>query len=226
MISERLQLAMKKVNISQAELARACRVKPSSVHGWLSGKAKFLRGENLLSAARVLNVSREWLATGRGSMHLENEDVVRQPTDDEFAFVPQLDISASCGNGNFIDHVVVKGGLAFKRSSLHDFGVSEHAARIIYASGDSMSPTIQSGCVVLINTADIKPQEGKVYAICKPDGRLVLKRLIFDYNPAMGRQIWIMRSDNPDKIAYPDKMLPPDDRTMIIGRAVWNDNRL
>ncbi|CAG9259558.1 HTH cro/C1-type domain-containing protein [Burkholderia diffusa] len=161
----------------------------------------------------------------RGSSRSGDSDLP-YPTEDEFSMVPQLDIAAACGDGKYVDHVVVKGGLAFKRSSLRDFGVPEHAARIIYASGGSMSPTIQDGCVVLLNTADQAPKEGKIFAICTPDGGLVLKRLIWDYHPTMGAQTWIMRSDNPDKNAHPDKVLPPDDRTMIIGRAVWNDNRL
>jgi transcriptional regulator with XRE-family HTH domain len=155
-----------------------------------------------------------------------DEQDLPQPTEDEFAYVPQLDIAAACGNGRFEDHVVVKGGLAFKKSFLRDKGVPEHAARIVYAAGGSMSPTLQDGCVVLLNLADTEPRDGKVYAICKPDDGLVLKRLIWDYHPALGRQTWIMRSDNPDKIAHPDKMLPLDDRTMIAGRAVWNDNQL
>ena len=69
MLSERLRIAMSESGVSQADLARACGVKPPSVNGWLSGKAKFLRGENLLSAASALNVSQEWLATGKGQMH-------------------------------------------------------------------------------------------------------------------------------------------------------------
>ncbi len=52
-LSDRLTLAMSSAGISQADLARACKVKPPSVHGWLSGKAKFLRGENLLLAAAL-----------------------------------------------------------------------------------------------------------------------------------------------------------------------------
>lgn len=43
MLSDRLKKAMDAAGISQAELARACGVKPPSVNGWLSGKAKFLR---------------------------------------------------------------------------------------------------------------------------------------------------------------------------------------
>lgn len=149
-----------------------------------------------------------------------------QPTEEEFAIVPQLDIAAACGNGRFEDHVVVKGGLAFKKSFLREQGVPEHAARIIYADGGSMRPTIQDGRVVLINTAERSPSDGKIYAACLPDGGLILKRLVHDYHPTAGAIVWILRSDNPDKTQFPDKILPPDDRTMIIGRAVWTDNLL
>jgi phage repressor protein C with HTH and peptisase S24 domain len=158
--------------------------------------------------------------------HNLSEQDLPHPTEEEFAFVPQLDMAAACGDGRFEDHVVVKGGLAFKRSSLRDFGVPEHAARIIYASGGSMAPTIQDGRVVLLNLADTEPRDGKIFAICKPDDGLVLKRLIWDFHPAVGQQTWIIRSDNPDKMTFPDKLLPPDDRTMIAGRAVWTDSLL
>ena len=67
-LAQRLTNAMAIKGISQAELARACNVKPPSVHGWLSGKAKFLHGENLLLAAAALGVSQQWLATGEGAM--------------------------------------------------------------------------------------------------------------------------------------------------------------
>lgn len=67
-LSDRLKLAMQAAGVSQADLARACGVKPPSIHGWLSGKAKFLRGENLLQAALVLKVRPDWLATGDGPM--------------------------------------------------------------------------------------------------------------------------------------------------------------
>src|SRR5260364_102772 len=108
MLSERLRIAIKEAGMSQAELVRACRVKPSSVNGWLSGKSKFLRGENLLAAARVLNVSEVWLATGDALMHTplrtkaasfvlqDAREGVGTPTEDKFTLVPQLDIVAAC----------------------------------------------------------------------------------------------------------------------------------
>lgn len=148
------------------------------------------------------------------------------PTDAEFALVQQLDLSASCGHGKFTEHVVVKGGLAFKRSSLRDIGVQEDNARIIYASGQSMEPNIKHGRVVLVDMAQKTPTDGKVFLICDPDGAIYLKRLVREFHPQMGGMAWIMRSDNPNKQDHPDKLLPQDSRTTIVGRAVWTDMML
>lgn len=71
MLAKRLKVAMESASLTQADLARACNVKPPSISGWLSGKSKFLKGENLLLAADALNVSRKWLATGEGDMRQE-----------------------------------------------------------------------------------------------------------------------------------------------------------
>lgn len=162
---------------------------------------------------------------GRGGSLFLTENLPT-PTEDEFIIVPQLDIAAACGNGRFEDHVVVDGSRAFKKSDLREWGVPESAARIVYAEGASMLPGIQDGRVVLLNTADRQLVDGIRYAVCLPDGGLVLRRLVRDYHPAAGAVVWILRSDNPDKTAFPDKILPPDDQSSIIGRAVWTDSLL
>lgn len=68
-LAERLTLAIEHAQITKAELARRVGISAPSVNGWFSGKAKFLRGENLLAAAKGLGVSEAWLATGKGSMY-------------------------------------------------------------------------------------------------------------------------------------------------------------
>lgn len=78
-LADRLTLAMTRVGMTQAELARLCGVKPPSVNGWLSGKSKYLRGENLLLAASALKVNQQWLATGEGSMTASNTEVNIEP---------------------------------------------------------------------------------------------------------------------------------------------------
>jgi transcriptional regulator with XRE-family HTH domain len=72
MLSDRLKQAMSLAGITQADLARACKVKPPSIHGWLNNKSKFLRGENLLLAATALKVNPAWLATGEGRMEIDD----------------------------------------------------------------------------------------------------------------------------------------------------------
>ena len=149
-----------------------------------------------------------------------------EPTGDSHALIQQLDLQASCGNGKFHDHVVVKGGLAFKHSTLRSFGVPEDRARIIYANGHSMEPTIYDGRVVLINLDETMLIDNKIFLICDSDGAIYLKRVVREYHAHSGGMTWIMRSDNPNKKDFPDKLFPQDDRTHIIGRAVWNDNLL
>lgn len=156
----------------------------------------------------------------------EQQKEQKSPSEDEYFLVPILDVHAACGNGHFNDQALVEGGFALPKVMLHDLGVPEEQGRIIHAKGNSMAPTIQDSAVVLINLADKEPQERKVYAICLPHEGLVLKRLIYEYNDAVGASVWVMRSDNPDKNQYPDKRLPPEESTIIVGRAVWYGNRL
>lgn len=67
-LADRLTLALKAHGGTQAELARACQVKPPSVADWFSGETKSLKGLSLLRAAAFLHVDALWLATGEGEM--------------------------------------------------------------------------------------------------------------------------------------------------------------
>ena len=83
-LRERLALALaKKRSGSQAELARACGVASASVADWFSGQTKTLKAGSLLAAARYLRVRPEWLQTGAGTMHTEQDAptgvLVREP---------------------------------------------------------------------------------------------------------------------------------------------------
>lgn len=230
-LATRLRKALdERPELSQADLARACGIKPPSVSDWFNGKTKELSGPNLLEVARRLGVRPDWLATGRGSMR-DTElsvggDTDGIPSDDDFDLVPQLDLAAACGDGKFAEHVVVRGGLAFKKTFMRQFGITEASSRVIYAQGQSMEPTIGDGRVVLINLADTAPADGRVFLICDQDGALLLKRLVREYDPAMQATVWKTRSDNPDKRQYPDKILPDDPRVTVVGRAIWHDGLL
>ena len=67
-LEERFRAAFDPSLHTQAELARAAKVKQPSVFAWFSGQTKSLKGESLLRAAAYLEVQALWLALGEGPM--------------------------------------------------------------------------------------------------------------------------------------------------------------
>lgn len=65
-LARRLELCLEATGRTKAELARACKVKPSSVSEWFSGESKSLRGTSALRAAEFFGVNALWLALGEG----------------------------------------------------------------------------------------------------------------------------------------------------------------
>lgn len=64
----RLAAAMKRADVSGAELARAIGATSQSVSLALSGKSQSMNAESTARAARFLKVDAHWLATGEGQM--------------------------------------------------------------------------------------------------------------------------------------------------------------
>ena len=80
----RLRHARKARNLTQQRLASLSGIKQGSISDLERGESKAFRGNTLLSLAKALNVSPEWLSHGRGSM--ERRDV---PLSDEAMAVAQ-----------------------------------------------------------------------------------------------------------------------------------------
>lgn len=78
-LSDRVALALKHAGISQADLARACKISAVSVNNWLSGETRSLRATTAIAAAEALGVSAEWLSSGRGEMIAHPQPVIRTP---------------------------------------------------------------------------------------------------------------------------------------------------
>jgi phage repressor protein C with HTH and peptisase S24 domain len=85
-------------------------------------------------------------------------------------------------------------------------------------SGDSMSPGLQDGDTVLIDTSRIELKDGKVFAV-NYEGELVIKRMMRDAGQ------WWLASDNPDKTRYPHKLCAGD-LCLIIGQCVHKQSTM
>ena len=70
-IAERLKIIGKR----PADLARATGSSRASVSDWMSGKTKEIKGHRLIKAAQFLQVSPEWLATGKPPKNRQGSSV-------------------------------------------------------------------------------------------------------------------------------------------------------
>lgn len=215
-LGERLLMARKAKKMTQQELAKKARVAQATVSDIERG-----RNQTTIEApalAKALGVSVDYLLLGKES---EQEPIIA--TDEDFAFIPFYDVKASCGNGYHNgDHVVIKGELAFKRTWLKAENLQEKDLAIITAKGDSMSPTISEGAILLVNSNYSRIENGRVYALMVGD-EVRVKRLFIGFNGDCR-----ITSDNQNKILYPDETISANDLAglHIIGRVVWTGGML
>lgn len=73
---QRIRLARRHVNLSQAQLASAVGVQRSAVSHWEAPNGKNPSLANLREVAIITRVHFEWLATGRGAMTLSRDEVL------------------------------------------------------------------------------------------------------------------------------------------------------
>lgn len=185
-LADRLTAAMAHAGISQAQLARSCKVAPPSVHGWLSGKSKFLRGENLLCAAATLGVRQQWLATGDGPMlPTEGERLAPAQATEylpgfESLSIPVLANAGSMGDGEeqLHDEVVV-GRLTvspqWAQRAIKPLTKLENL-RFIHGWGDSMDPTFSDGDILLVDIGVETPRIDGIYVL-EANDRIYIKRV-------------------------------------------------
>lgn len=214
-VADRLRAKMKDLGWSESELGRRAGVPQPTINRILSGESQSPRKKTLEPIAKALGVSPEWLLFDGGK---DEPRELTSPSEKEYALIPQFTARGACGDGYLNDHVEVSEGLAFKRDWIRRMNSKPENLFVIYAEGSSMEPYIFEGDVVLFDTSKIDPTDKQVYVIRRPDGGNSIKRLHQQLSGA-----WVIRSDNPDKISYPDE--PVSDSVLhdmpFLGRVIW-----
>lgn len=219
----RLAQALDQSEMSKSALAAKIGVSVPTVSAWVGAAgitpAKTIAADNLMKACRILGVTPEWVMFREKDARGTNSS--EEPLDD-YAMVRRLDVKASQGPGNLVFHASEKTRLAFRKDFLRAEGVKEKDALLVYGDGDSMSPTIPDGAILMVNRGAQEFVNNKIFLIWLGDEALV-KRL----RREIGGGILVV-SDNPDKINYPDLLVTPDkeDFLKIEGRVFWMGSRL
>ncbi|MCX8018395.1 MAG: helix-turn-helix domain-containing protein, partial [Rhodocyclaceae bacterium] len=191
-LAQRILMRLQQTGKTRAGLARACGVKPPSVSDWLNGRTKRLEGAHLLRAAAFLEVNPEWLATGSGPMQPAAPPPPPSQPGPLYVPIARVQLRVEAGITGF--HVQQLDGdgppIFFRRDFIEGRGWRADRLYALKVSGDSMEPSLFEGDLVVINTADVQPVDGQVFAV-NYEGQLVIKRLRRDAGQ------WWLDSDNP-----------------------------
>ena len=200
------------------------------------------RGQTLLQLARALETTPEYLLTGERDHIPSEEvaaGIGARSEREHFGAsslekylgkvpeaVPEIDAKAGAGNGTVGEHEVVtlRRGEAFVGHKVvsewvfpstflrHELRMQPGEIMVLEVVGDSMSPSLESGDRVLVDTTYAKPTPDGIYVIEEGDGPMVKRlQLVRRSDPPQIRII----SDNKHHEPYTLRL----DEIRIIGRV-------
>lgn len=139
------------------------------------------------------------------------------PPYDEISFVKKMNARPRGGDGGIETVDGYSSAYAFRSDWLSTKG-TKNSMRLFDVVGDSMSPTIKEGDMVMIDTSKADEwQPGRVYLVTVNDA-FMLKRA------GVLPGYYVLKSDNEDKESYPDIQIAINspDYFKCHGRLVWS----
>ncbi len=222
--ANRLNSYLKERDISITQLMQIAQCTYEMARRYTLGRAK-PRDARLSLICDYLNITEAELTYGVNSgssnavesklIPVEWESIDQDK--EEYLTVPLIDVEFSAGNGTPSIVEVEQYELPFRRYTLQKQGVSPSCARVARVIGNSMSPLLNDGDAVGIDTSKIKVTDGDTYAI--RDGDLLRVKILIE-RPDGGL---LIRSFNRED--YPDEVLTKEqrqDRVTVLGRVWWS----
>lgn len=234
-IGERIKQERQAQGIDRKQLSAMTKIGYSTLAELERGGMK--TSTKLHTIAAALGVSVQWLATGKGDKHapatepqrvkvyaydvraVDSPDELDPDTD---VLVGEVDILLSAGNGVIVpEFVETRYTMVYQMRWFQRERLKPADCKLMRVTGDSMENLLFDGDRVLINLADTRIRDSKVYAIAI-GGEAKVKRL---FNQRDGGLRIV--SDNPNKDIYPDEIVPPNEMhtVAVIGRVVDKSGR-
>lgn len=210
-LMNRVRALLDEKSLSQASFARKIDVSPQALSAWFSGRNR--PGiEEVERMCSVLQVSPSWLITGR------LDDPAHQSlVTGDWVSIPLMDVKASCGDGHDPSNAAIIKMIQVNRLWItrHCGSANPRALNIIGIIGDSMSPTLEDGDFVIVDTSVNSVVSDSLFAFMLDDD-LFVKRL-----QRVGRKLQVI-SDNHLYQSY--SLLPTDleNSFKVVGRVVTN----
>ncbi|OPA84306.1 hypothetical protein BFW86_24495 [Pseudomonas fluorescens] len=242
-LSERIKAARKHAGLTQQQLAQLVGVAQTAISQLESGKAQ--RSTYIAEIAYACEVSSKWLALGEGEMKpakgpLEIDLEETPPSTPNSALLGFLSSSISpiavVNDGNENEAVLVpiirdyypgsdperiarsqKSNISYRFSKRMLESLATGEVVCVSVSGNAMSPVLQNGSIVAVDTGSTDIEDGKIYVI-RHSGQL---RTQFLYRiPGGGIRLRSMNPAEHPEESYTAKEMEEKSIT-IIGRAFW-----
>jgi len=212
-------------------LYQAAGINDETLSGWMVahdigvGVTKTIRDRNgipsaekLVAIAAVVGRTVDWLLGVDSTAMAEINEIKKSaPAEsDEFVYIPRYDVTASAGNGSYVDNESPRFSMAFRRYWVTNYlRTSPKDLSVITVKGDSMEPLLKAGDNILVNHAEAGKDDG-IYVLRLED-RIVVKRTLWKSSSKVE-----IISENT---AYPafefDGSAANDLDFEVIGRVVW-----
>lgn len=241
---ERIQQKLEEKNLKQADIARATGKSTAAVTKWLKGD-NIPKAENLKAIAKLLDVSDEWLLTGKesaGFKPLSFDEIKRKfgeptvnlsemlsdigvyeygdPVPDGFTAIDYYpDIKASAGNGYINLEQSSPYKIFIPTIEVVTSGASATHCKIINVDGESMIPDLYPDQKISLDMSAKKIYDGEIYGFTKGDELKI--KILFNWGEE-GQGGFRAVSRNPDKVRFPDEYYSPaqieSENIQIIGQ--------
>lgn len=208
---------MKTAGLSQGDLAKAVGISQPTINALLSGKSQGTK--HLVAIARALDVTPDWLQTGRDTnvlpaKHRPAAASIIEIEGETYARLPMYDIRAQAGRGSLAYDGDPIGWRVFDLNWIKTVSrASIEQLKVVEVSGDSMEPTLFKGDHVLIDLGNRAIAQHGLFVL-RLDDSLMVKRVQKLFATATVRII----SDNPK---YAAEEISEEGRLEVIGRVVW-----
>lgn len=200
----RIKCQRESIGLTQVDLAQKIGTSKTTIQNYEAGNIP--KGLALFKLSRILKCSIDYLLIGEESPFIQkemapeipsgvnNQELIEYSEDkkywpgndtcfsgaclEDFDLIPMVETKLSAGGGAFVISEAVEGYYAFKKAWVRSVASSSKGLVLMRVDGNSMSPTIQDGDTVMIDTARKGIKEGHLYAI-RLDSTVMVKRLAF-----------------------------------------------
>ncbi len=200
--------------LNDAAFARKTGVPVATMKRYASGSSPSV--EVAMKIADSFGVSLDWLC-GRDFDDPSDSHSVQLRSlqlDDSLLAIPVYnDVRPSAGDGGVAIETSQSGVIAFQESWFSERGIDYRAAKVLWAQGDSMYPTIPNGSPMIVDTSKREIANGCIY-VFDVDGDLLVKRI----EKTVDGEVHLI-SDN--KELYPVRSVSRDrlSQLVVIGRV-------